>query len=340
MAESSEERRRIQLNLKVSLLDHVDALKKEWGIRNRGEVLERLLEEVFGTLEQEQDADSGNAGGHGVEHGHGHGHALDEQLALVLVGNGTLANQPTETASSHQVSSELRPRRRGGIDLPGFVQRNTQQLRRSFQTDPKPEAGISTAPAIPMEVVRQAQDQAREHWLGLYGQPPTDTVLEAAMLWLARDVWPQCDQSDGRHFTWSCACHATAELVQEWDDSPPSFERVIVMAGVLEDPFSAATLPLRIPTLIRSFTQRFRRRRGSTSFAMLEQTMTVQGALRTLQVPSSPDQGITLGQIREAYREMALKHHPDSGGSVESMRRINEAYQLLKELYRQRQAKP
>jgi curved DNA-binding protein CbpA len=32
---------------------------------------------------------------------------------------------------------------------------------------------------------------------------------------------------------------------------------------------------------------------------------------------------------------MALQHHPDSGGSLEEMRRVNEAYQLLKELYRQ-----
>jgi hypothetical protein len=31
---------------------------------------------------------------------------------------------------------------------------------------------------------------------------------------------------------------------------------------------------------------------------------------------------------------MALRHHPDSGGSVEAMRQLNEAYQLLKELYR------
>jgi curved DNA-binding protein CbpA len=43
---------------------------------------------------------------------------------------------------------------------------------------------------------------------------------------------------------------------------------------------------------------------------------------------------VTLTQIREAYREMALRHHPDSGGSVDTMRRLNEAYQLLKELYR------
>jgi hypothetical protein len=32
---------------------------------------------------------------------------------------------------------------------------------------------------------------------------------------------------------------------------------------------------------------------------------------------------------------MAQSHHPDAGGSLEAMRRLNEAYQLLKELYRQ-----
>jgi curved DNA-binding protein CbpA len=32
---------------------------------------------------------------------------------------------------------------------------------------------------------------------------------------------------------------------------------------------------------------------------------------------------------------MAQSHHPDAGGSLETMRRLNEAYQLLKELYRQ-----
>ncbi|MFN7899326.1 MAG: J domain-containing protein [Synechococcaceae cyanobacterium] len=333
MAESTEDRRRIQLNLKATLLEQVDALKKEWGIRNRGEVFERLLEEVFGTIEQDHETETASASGsNAVEE-----HALDEQLALVLVGTSSLSGKSSAAEAAHQVKPNLPPRRRGGIDLPGFVQRNTQQLRRSFQPDFTAEPGLSTAPAIAMDLVRQAHAQARDHWLDLYGQAPTDAVLEAAMLWLARDVWPQCDQSDGRSFTWSCAGRAMAELVCDWEDRPPSFEGVIVMAGILEDPFSAATLPLRIPTLIRSFTQRFRRRRGSTSFAMLEQTMTVQGALRTLQVHPSPDQGITLGQIREAYRDMALKHHPDSGGSVEAMRRINEAYQLLKELYRQRQ---
>ncbi len=108
----------------------------------------------------------------------------------------------------------------------------------------------------------------------------------------------------------------------------------MVMAGLLEDPFSAATLDLRIPTLIRRFVHRFRRRRPGTSFLTLEHTMSLHGALKLLQLPTTPGHRFTLAQIREAYREMALRHHPDSGGSVDAMRRLNEAYHMLKELYR------
>ena len=64
--------------------------------------------------------------------------------------------------------------------------------------------------------------------------------------------------------------------------------------------------------------------------------MTVQGALKVLQLPTDAGHAFSLAEIREAYRERALSHHPDAGGSVEAMRRLNEAYQLLKELYRQR----
>ena len=125
------------------------------------------------------------------------------------------------------------------------------------------------------------------------------------------------------------------ELVEGWSDAPASFERVVVTAGVVEDPFSAATLAIRIPTLIHRFAQRFRRKHKGTSFQTLEHTMTLQGALRLLEIPTQLGQRVTLAQIRDAYRELALRHHPDSGGSVETMRRLNEAYQLLKELYRQ-----
>ncbi|KMM17776.1 hypothetical protein SYNGFB01_01640 [Synechococcus sp. GFB01] len=108
----------------------------------------------------------------------------------------------------------------------------------------------------------------------------------------------------------------------------------MVMAGVLEDPFSADTLEMRQPTLIRRFVQRFRRRRRGMSFETLAHTMTLHGALRMLNLPTAPGHRLTLEQIREAYRELALANHPDSGGCDQTMRRLNEAYQLLKELYR------
>ena len=227
--------------------------------------------------------------------------------------------------------------RGGGIELPGFVRRRTSELRRSLRS----ESGPSTTPVAPLPqlsatVAQQALQEVRDHWLGLYGSEANAAVVEASMIWLGRDIWPQSDQSEGRRFSWGEACRAMREVVPAWSDAPPSLERVIVTAGVLEDPFSAATLTVRIPTLIHRFMHRFRKRPQGTSFQTLEHTMTVQGALKLLQLPTDAGHAISLAQIREAYRERALSHHPDAGGSVEAMRRLNEAYQLLKELYHQR----
>ncbi|MFM7086140.1 MAG: J domain-containing protein, partial [Cyanobium sp.] len=181
--------------------------------------------------------------------------------------------------------------------------------------------------------------EAGGHWQRLYGHAPNATVLENAMIWVAHDIWPQAEQSEGHLFTWSAACRVMLEVAPGWTDEEPSFERVMVVAGVLEDPFSVSTLALRLPTLIRRFVQRFRRRSRGSSFQTLEHTMTLQGALKLLQLPTNLGQRVTLREIRDAYREMALSHHPDAGGSEEAMRRINEAYQLLKELYRNRSDK-
>ena len=40
-------RRRFSLELPVDLLDKIDALRAEWGIRSRGDILERLLQAVI-----------------------------------------------------------------------------------------------------------------------------------------------------------------------------------------------------------------------------------------------------------------------------------------------------
>lgn len=342
-----ERRRRLSIELSNNRIAHIDSLKKEWGLRNRGDVLERLLDDLFAPVDgdpEEEDGDDRRADGD-ADRGD-----LDEEAALVLVGRGALEQLDVEFDRGPKLPRERETQRHAsspapsGIDLPGFVRSKTRQLRRSLHTPPPGPVAtpppVAPLPRLSAERVEEAIEAVRQHWQGLYGKPANETVLEAAMIWLAQDIWPHSEASEGRSFTWSAACRLMGELGPQWGDAPPSFERVIVTAGVLEDPFSGSTLIVRIPTLVRRFVQRFRRRRRGTSFQTLEHTMTLQGALKLLQLPTDPGQRLTLAQIREAYRQMALSHHPDSGGSEEAMRRVNEAYQLLKELYRQKERRP
>ena len=335
--EAPEAWRRTSISLPQQTVKHLERLRREWGLRHRGAVLERLLQQVFGDGEAGADllpddlaavADRRDADGE-----------LDEQVALVLVGRGALEALATEGDADDSASDRLRSRGAGGggIDLPGFVRNRTDKLRRDLGSGGHAVPRLNVVPLqVSGEQIQQALQEALEHWITVYGNPPNATVLENAMIWLAHDIWPQCDQSEGRIFTWTAACDVMRQFVQGWSNDPPSFERVMVTAGVLEDPFSPTTLTLRLPTLIRRFVQRFRRRGRGSSFQTLEHTMTLQGALRLLKLPTDPGKRLALSQIRESYREMALSHHPDAGGSVEAMRRINEAYQLLKELYRHR----
>ena len=347
--EARDARRRVSLDLSLARIAELDALRKEWGIRSRGDVLERLLEEIFdgdGTGPQgQQEADEAFPGTDGGA-GEGAGVApassgLDEQTALILVGRSALetTHSPLEETEEpiQPTAPEPRGRGGGGIDLPGFVTRRSSELRSSFRsTRSTSRSSPSTAlPSLRLEEVEEAMEVVGDHWRELYGHTAGEAVLEAAMVWLAKDIWPLSDQSEGRLFTWSAASQLMGDLIPGWEQAPPSFERVMVTAGVLEDPFSGSTLSVRIPTLVRRFVHRFRRRRRGTSFQALEHTMTVQGALKLLELPTTPGQRFTLVQIRDAYRQQAISHHPDSGGSAEVMRRLNEAYQLLKELYRQ-----
>ncbi len=330
--DAGQQLRTINLKLPGVLIERIDALKSEYGLRSRGALVERLLTNLL-SLEPDshtqEDLDQG---------------VLDEQGALVLVAREgseelclDLAISPESgraSTGSPETADRSGPSARG-IDLPGFVQRRSDQVRRSLSRPARATpAPADPLPSVQADLLESARERVRAHWLELYGKSANDTVLEAAMVWLAQDIWPQSDQSDGRPFSWSLACETMANLTPSWSTAEPSFELVIVVAGVLEDPFSCSTLLVRVPTLIRRFVHRFRRRRG-TSFQTLEHTMTLHGALRLLQLPTAPGHRLTLAEIREAYRSMALANHPDAGGSEEAMRRLNEAYQLLKELYRQ-----
>ena len=352
-ASESKDRRKISVVLPVSLVARLDALKHEWGLRARGDCLSRLLEEIFNndegldedpTLSEEQhvrikDPAAPGVGVSSPEQDQERPPRFNEDRALVLIGRSGLdiANEPD---FFDPLQSRVKPvsGNQGGIDLPGFVRKRTTEIRDSLRQRAEPDLAVDAPllPAVEIQLLRESAEATSEHWLNLYGKPAGDTVLEAAMTWLGRDIWPHADGTEGRTFTWSQTRRIFEGISPGWLEASPRFDQVIVVAGVLEDPFATSELVHRIPTLIRRFVNRFKRSRKVTSFQTLESTMTVHGALKLLNLPTTAGASLTLKAIREAYKQQALETHPDAGGSTEAMRRLNEAYQMLRELYRQK----
>ena len=349
--------KRISLELPEELVDQIDQLRKDWKTRSRGECLRRLLEEIFQpdtdqdapsrSLTEQSDqaideqspseADTSSSPTHVSESPQQP--RYDEDRAIVLV--GAAGGLDTTGLADDPPASPQPPKRTAaagvGIDLPGFVRKRSNAIRESLTPRTQPNTEIPLIPVISDEQIHDWFDVALNHWLNLYGSNPGPTVMEAVMLWMARDIWPHIDGSEGRTFTWSQVNQSMTEYCKSWMVPSPRFEQVIVAAAVLEDPFASASVADRIPTLIRRFVSRFKRSRKVTSFETLESTMTLHGALKQLELPTQAGQSLTLRSIRDAYKRKAVEVHPDSGGSTDAMRRLNEAYQMLKELYRQKE---
>jgi hypothetical protein len=331
-AEESNHQQKITVTLSKRLVTLIDQLKREYGVRSRGLVLESVLEQLIQPEDPSDLLDPTSPDTAVVPPEV----SPSEASSLVLI-------RATEADTTiDEPEPQLQQQSSVGIDLPGFVSRRTTQLRDTLSqrsdNDPQDKSAsgdplLSSVSHADLIVATEAVDQ---HWRSLYGQPPGDTVVEASMLWLARDVWSTTDASDGRPFTWSAANASMRELCSDWEQGDPSLGRVMVVAGTLEDPFATASLADRMPTLIRRFVNRFRRSRQVTSFETLESTMTVHGALRLLGLSTTAGASVTLASIREAFKTRARDVHPDAGGSTDAMRRLNEAYRLLRELYRNR----
>jgi hypothetical protein len=351
VGQRESETKRITLDLSKSMIDTIDQLKAEWGLRNRGQILERLLCEVLGQedaddeqelehLAEESPNASDQAASTATESAGELRTAaaeLNETTAIVLIHSDLVQELDQDGVSSESIEPPPVQRRGSpgtGIQLPGFVRRQSSQLRCSLHPRPAAPEFERGLALISGDQLSSSISAAQQHWLDVYSQPPSPPVLEASMVWLAKDIWPQSDQSDGRPFTWSLTQQVMRSFAPDWSDGETSFERVIVAAGILEDPFSGDTLAVRVPTLITRFVQRARsRQKRGTSFQAIDQAMTVHGALKLLELPTVADRPYTLQDIREAYREQAQSHHPDAGGSADAMRRLNEAYQFLKDRY-------
>ena len=335
--------KRISIDLPIELIEGVDRLRKEWGLRRRGLVFERLLEVILSNDLEEDITDNQQLEFNQsvkpelVTQNYEVVDSKTEEKAIVIVGdkNIEIKNVTVQEKNLDNNSKNQKDQITSGIELPGFIRKQTTNLKRSLSKNKSiknmEDTSITT---IDINDLLEAKDDAEKHWIYIYGQKPTDNVLEASMIWLARDIWPNVDGTENIPFTWNAACKMLNSYCKDWQNENLTFDQVIILAGALEDPFSTKNLKSRIPTLIRRFVNKFKRSNNVTSFQTLESTMTVHGALKLLGLPTKAGSSLTLSFIRDAYKDKALSNHPDAGGSNESMRKLNEAYQLLKDLYK------
>ena len=335
--------KRISIDLPIELIDGVDRLRKEWGLRKRGLVFERLLQVILSNdiddeiIENEQLELNQNIKLDSITHKNKSDNSRNNEKALVIVGNRNIEIKNVSVSETRSVDglNNLKDLSSTAIELPGFIRKQTTNLKRSLSKDSVVKNMEDTSITnIDIDDLIKAKDAADKHWIYLYGQKPTESVIEASMIWFARDIWPNVDGTENIPFTWNAACKMLNSYCNDWKIDSLTFDNIIILAGALEDPFSTKNLRSRIPTIIRRFVNKFKRSQNVTSFQTLESTMTVHGALKLLGLPTKAGSSLTLSFIRDSYKDKALSNHPDSGGSNETMRKLNEAYQLLKDLYK------
>ena len=322
--------KRISIDLPEELISRFDQLRKEWGFRARGPVIEKLLIELLQEDDlipknQQQEIDFKE------DKNNNENYNIDENTALVLI-KPEIKQEINDLTFNNE---ERKEKANTNISLPNFVEKKVKNLRRSINSDKlKEKINDIQVNTIKENDLIKCRIELISHWKNLYGTSPNDHIIEASMDWFGRDIWPNLEGTENLPFTWSAANKLMSELCPFWEKKNPSLEIVLLVIGVLEDPFATSDLINRIPTLVRRFVSRFKRKNRSNSFEALDSTMTVHGALKLLNLSTTAGSAHTLGKIREAYKSKALETHPDAGGSTDQMRKLNEAYQLLKNLYR------
>ena len=327
-------KKRISIDLPEELISRFDQLRKEWGFRARGPVIEKILKEILQEDDllpknQQQEIDFSE------QYNNDANNNIDENTALVLIKKED-KNEIEDIPLNKVVlnNNVIKEKNNSNINLPNFVEKRVKNLRRSIHSEKlKEKINDIQINTIKENELIKCRIELISYWKKLYGTIPNDYVIEASMDWFGRDIWPNLDGTESLPFTWSAANKLMSELCPFWEKKNPSLEIVLLMIGVLEDPFATSDLINRIPTLVRRFVSRFKRKNRSNSFETLDSTMTVHGALKMLNLSTAAGSAHTLRKIKDAYKSLALESHPDAGGSTERMRKLNEAYHLLKNLY-------
>ena len=327
--------KRISIDLPEELISRFDQLRKEWGFRARGPVIEKILKELLQEDDlvpknQQQEIDFNEKKNNNEDLN------IEENNSLVLI-KSEFKKEVNEISLNKRVSNNDQYKQKANlnISLPNFVEKKVKILKRSINSEKLKENidDIQIKTIKETELIK-CRIALINHWKTLYGTVPNDHIIVASLDWFRSDIWPNLDGTENLSFTWSAANKLMSQLCPFWIKENPSLEIVLLMIGVLEDPFATSDLINRIPTLVRRFVNRFKRNKRSNSFETLDSTITVHGALKLLNLSTSAGSAHTLRKIREAYKSIALETHPDAGGSTDQMRKLNEAYQLLKNLYR------
>ena len=184
-AAESTHQQKITVTRSKRLVTLIDQLKREYGVRSRGLVLESVLEQLIQPDDQSEllgltDSEAAEVAAE---------ESPSESSSLVLI-------RGTETDPAIDEPEPQLPQPSSvGIDLPGFVSRRTTQLRDTLTKRREADQSDKSVTADPLVSsvshvdLMAATNAVDEIWRSLYGQPPGETVVEASMLWLARDVW-------------------------------------------------------------------------------------------------------------------------------------------------------
>ena len=216
--------RRISLELPNEHINHIDQLMREWGLRARGDVLKRLLDEVL----PESDIDLTNIITdkeiNKKDSFITKSSKYNENKALVLITKSDTKSSQKDSEYPSE-SSEI-PKlnlANNSIDLPTFVSKRTKVLKTSLRDIQRNthlnDNLLNTVSSLHLQ---HALEASTKHWLSLYGNKPKENVVEAGMIWLARDIWPNLDNTDGITFTWTAANRLVKEYCKDWKEAEPT----------------------------------------------------------------------------------------------------------------------
>jgi len=187
--------KRISIDLPEELISRFDQLRKEWGFRSRGPVIEKLITELlkedeFLPKNKQQEIDFSENNNNINEN-----YNIDENTALVLI-KKDIKEEIKETALKKIVSNndECNEKAKLDISLPNFVEKKVKNLRRSINSEKlKENINDIQINTIKENELIKCRIALISHWKNLYGTTPNDYVIEASMDWFGRDIWPNLD---------------------------------------------------------------------------------------------------------------------------------------------------